>query len=152
MEKGWLLTPFPAQPDTSADVEISGLGTLESKSRGVSQQVPARVILCWRDLLSGDPFADVPHSNVLEWFYCEDPESTVALDDEYPEWQWVQAHEARLREKYAGLWIAVSDNAVLAFADSEVGVLEQAAELGYKNTFAYYVPTESESPVVVVAA
>lgn len=152
IEKGWLLTPFLTQPDTWGDVEISGLHTLEFKSRGVSQQVPVGLILFGHGLLSHDPFADVLRGDAVKWFYCEEPGSTAALADEYPEWQWIQAHDGWLREKYAGLWIAVLRNAPLAVAESEIGVLKQAAERGYKNTFTYYVPTESESPVVVVAA
>ena len=152
IEKGWLPTPFLAQPDTWGDVEISGLHTLEFKSRGVSQPVPVGLILFGHGLLSRDPFADVLRGDDVKSFYTEYTQPTAAPEDEYPEWDWIQAHEAWLREKYAGLWIAVSDNAVVAFADNEVEVLKQADRLGHEGAFTFYVPTQSEWAVVVVAA
>jgi hypothetical protein len=138
--------------DTWGDVEIRGLRTLLIKSRGVRQEVPIRLIPPWNQLLSHDPVTHEFRSDPSVWFYCEDPEPTVASEDKYPEWEWIQANEARLREKYAGLWIAVAENGMVAVAGSEVEVLKQANKIGHENVFTFYVPTESEPAVVVVAA
>ncbi len=140
------------RPDTWGDTQIRGLDTLELKCGGITQQVSIPGILYWDDLLSAGHRNQVFRTDPSVWFYCEFPELTLASEDEYPEWDWIQANEAWLREKYAGLWIAVRENAMVAVAGSEVEVLKEADEGGYEDVFTFYVPTESEPAVVVVAA
>jgi hypothetical protein len=61
-----------------------------------------------------------------------------------PEWEWIQENEDSLRENYAGRWIAVLLNRVVAVGQGEIDVLRSAEELGYDNAFTFYVPTQSE--------
>jgi hypothetical protein len=139
--------------DTWEDVEIRGLRTSELNFRGIRREVPtAYLVLLWQYLRSHDPVAHVFRGDPSVWVCQKYAEPTTASEDEYPEWDWIQANEARLREKYAGLWIAVKENGMVAVAGSEVEVLKQADESGYADVFTFYVPTGSEPAVVVVAA
>jgi len=61
-----------------------------------------------------------------------------------PEWEWIQENEDSLRENYAGRWIAVLLNRVVAVGESEIEVLRTAEELRYENPFTFYVPTQFE--------
>jgi len=67
-----------------------------------------------------------------------------------PEWEWIQENEESLRENYAGRWIAVLLNRVVAVGRSEMDVLRSAEELRYENPFTFYVPTQSE-PVAMAS-
>lgn len=72
----------------------------------------------------------------------------MSKQGEYPEWEWIQGQEGWLRDKYAGLWIAVVGDRLVAVGDSEVSVLKKATRLGYDGAFTYYVPSEHEPSVV----
>jgi len=72
----------------------------------------------------------------------------MSKQGEYPEWEWIQGQEGWLRDKYAGLWIAVVGDRLVAVGDSEVSVLKKATRLGYDDAFTYYVPSEHEPAIV----
>lgn len=61
-----------------------------------------------------------------------------------PEWEWIQDNEDSLREDYAGRWIAVLLNRVVAIGSTEIEVLRSTESLGYGSPFTFHVPTESE--------
>lgn len=62
-----------------------------------------------------------------------------------PEWEWIQKNEDTLRDNYAGRWIAVLLNRVVAVGADELEVLRSAEALGYGNVFTFYVPTDAEA-------
>ncbi len=89
-----------------------------------------------------------------KWVYSEtremSSERAAGSQEDFPEWDWIQENEQWIREKFAGLWIAVSHDDLVAIGETEVEALDRAESFGYKHTFTYYVPTGTEA--VVVAA
>ena len=56
--------------------------------------------------------------------------------------EWLSRHLHDLRAKYAGQWIAVVDNQVVAASTSLPGLLQQVRDSGMENPFITEIPTK----------
>lgn len=71
---------------------------------------------------------------------CRQP---LVDEAEFPEWEWIRAHEAWLRENYAGSWIIVEGTVLVGRAGTPAEALGQARH--ETRPFLYHVPTDDET-------